>query len=1015
MKTTLTQGLKIIFLLISIGLFCKINAQTTKELKLKHTVEKKLLSPLISLVSWQHLGKVSLDSVVVNSKEKKIRLHYNKAFENIPIREDFVEKIDKELKRSLGRKFRQYNLEIYIGNQNINTFVPNAYRSNLFKDNSRIVLKSKTPPLIQNTNKLSVERGLEGNYIALWHSHGWYYEASLDRWEWQRARLFGMVEDMGTMSYVLPYLVPMLENAGALTFLPRERSCQLKEVIVDNDYSTQNSQLKFDLNYWKSIPSGFKFKDTLFNRDNPFTQGSYLACTSSVDNVSSLRYIPLIPENGYYPVYISWGKSEKPMENVEYTVNYAGGSTRFLVNQTMGGSTWQYLGTFFFEKGMDPRKASVEVSNYNTGEGIITSDAIRFGGGKGNVARRVGNEVEGKKWSLEDGQTVKDVTKTSVSNTISWKQSGRSRHLEAARYYLQWAGIPSSVYSLTNYKNDYNDDYQSRGEWVNYLLGVHKADSIHPEGLNIPIDLAFAFHTDAGITSNDSIIGTLGIYSTTHTSPYFENGQSKMASRDLTDLIQTQITEDIRKNFNPKWTRRAMWDKTYSEAWRPQVPTMLLELLSHQNLADMKFALDPRFRFAVSRSIYKGMLRYLATQENREYIVQPLPPRSFAILKVGENRINLRWKETIDSLEPSAMPTYYKIYKRKGGLGFDNGTIVNSTETTLELEDSDIYSFYVTACNDGGESMPGEILAACLQNNVQKPILIVNGFTRISAPSFIDNGTYAGIAWWDDQGVADRYDIAHVGNQYDYNRKSPWLDDDSPGWGASNADMEEKIIPGNTFDFTFIHGKAIAGCKYSFISMSREYFENNSTNLNPSTYFALDLIMGEQRSVPQSMDPSKKDFVVFSPQLLVSLDQFISNNVNILLSGAYIGTDMVENKDSAAIRFIENKLHYKWRTNHADKVGTLRSTDYVKKLVPDTLKYNSSYHPSIYTVEAPDAIEASGPHAHTIFRYKSNNTSAGVLFNKGYKSISLGFPFESLIFEDERTELMKSILKIFNQ
>ncbi len=86
--------------------------------------------------------------------------------------------------------------------------------------------------------------------------------------------------------------------------------------------------------------------------------------------------------------------------------------------------------------------------------------------------------------------------------------------------------------------------------------------------------------------------------------------------------------------FDPEWTRRGFWDKPYSEARRPNVPGMLLELLSHQNLADMKYNLDPRFRFAVSRSVYKGILKYLSYVENREYAVQPLPVNGFAIMPV---------------------------------------------------------------------------------------------------------------------------------------------------------------------------------------------------------------------------------------------------------------------------------------------------------------------------------------------------------------------------------------------
>ncbi len=77
----------------------------------------------------------------------------------------------------------------------------------------------------------------------------------------------------------------------------------------------------------------------------------------------------------------------------------------------------------------------------------------------------------------------------------------------------------------------------------------------------------------------------------------------------------------------------------YSESRRPNIPSVLLELLSHQNFLDMQFALDPRFRFEVSRSIYKGMLRFLSVQYNFKYVVQPLPVDHFSVEFINENSI----------------------------------------------------------------------------------------------------------------------------------------------------------------------------------------------------------------------------------------------------------------------------------------------------------------------------------------------------------------------------------------
>ena len=66
--------------------------------------------------------------------------------------------------------------------------------------------------------------------------------------------------------------------------------------------------------------------------------------------------------------------------------------------------------------------------------------------------------------------------------------SGYPRFCEAARYWMQWAGIPDSVYSDSHGKNDYTDDYKSRGIWVNYLAGGSAANPTE-KGLNIPVDI----------------------------------------------------------------------------------------------------------------------------------------------------------------------------------------------------------------------------------------------------------------------------------------------------------------------------------------------------------------------------------------------------------------------------------------------------------------------------------------------------------------------------------------------
>jgi len=137
----------------------------------------------------------------------------------------------------------------------------------------------------------------------------------------------------------------------------------------------------------------------------------------------------------------------------------------------MGGETWIYLGTFNFDKGMNPERASVTVTRNRGASGYLALDAVKFGGGMGNVARRPSAEILKNQPSLSDGKTAQNAGVTAKETDYSWKLSGMPRFIEASRYWLQYAGMPDSlVYSPSLYRNDYNDDYQSRGLWVNYLM-----------------------------------------------------------------------------------------------------------------------------------------------------------------------------------------------------------------------------------------------------------------------------------------------------------------------------------------------------------------------------------------------------------------------------------------------------------------------------------------------------------------------------------------------------------------
>jgi hypothetical protein len=988
-----------LFLSISCAMYAQeINQQYIKE-KTRSFLKKFTTDSTYKWYAKQTTRNIKIDTIIFDENLGQISIYLSNNFCYIPFRQEIIDKIYNDLKAELGEKAKNYKITLFTLKQPIEQLIPNLYRENSGDyDKNRITQlpkgKKSQPrplPLVKNLSKPYIAgKGLDDRHIALWHSHGWYYENKLDRWEWQRARLFQTVEDKYTMSIVLPYLVPMLENAGANVLLPRERDPQTEMLIADNDLNLRNAEYLEEINgkeKWQTAKeSGYKHVDTLTNGTNPFQNGTFRFIKASKTETAKAIWKPNFTKSGEYAVYISYGKVKNAANDVHYTVFHAGGKTEFTVNQQIGTGTWVYLGTFLFNQGENNR---LEMSNKSAKGKFVSADAVRFGGGMGNVAR-------------------------------NGKLSERPRYLEGARYYLQFAGIPDTlVYSLTKGKDDYRDDYQSRGEWVNYLKGAPAGPTRKPDlpGLGIPIDLSLAIHTDAGVTTNDTTIGTLSIYSSQYGKNEFPDGMSKLASRDLADILQTEIVNDIRRKWDPKWNRRQLWDKDYSEAWRPNVPATLLELFSHQNLLDMKFGTDPRFRFDMARSIYKGILKFIATQNHLPYIVQPLPVTYFQAIFTENNSVSLKWKAQTDSLEPTAKADKFIVYTRIENGGFDNGIVVSSPSAIIKnIEKGKIYRFKVTAVNDGGESFPSEILSVCLNDTTRKPVMIISGFTRTCGPEAFETEEYAGFADFLDHGVADKQNIGFIGKQYEFRAKDEWRDDDDPGFGSSYGNDETKIIVGNSFDYPYVHGQSIRKAGYSFVSASKSAVNDSLVDL--SAYRVVDIILGEERETKAIRKDFASEFKAFPAGFQKMLRKYAQNGGNLFVSGAYTGRDLFEKKmkDDADVKFAQEVLKIKWRTSHASRSGKVKvSNGMVSKNIPP-FWFNSEYNPdnlvdsTNYQVEAPDGIEPADSTSKTVLRYAENNISAGVLHQGKNKVLVWGFPFETLISADVRDKWMKLIL-----
>lgn len=524
--------------------------------------------------------------------------------------------------------------------------------------------------------------------------------------------------------------------------------------------------------------------------------------------------------------------------------------------------------------------------------------------------------------------------------------SGMPQWTEGARYWLMSQGTDPSIWKLYD-DNEYYDDMKCRPTWIN--------------SLKVPIDLCLAFHTD-GINSDDdsTIVGTLAIYTARDDDKRtkLKDGRDReTTNRNMADYIQTQVTEDLR-HIAPEWTRRQLKEANYGETRVAKVPCMILELLSHSNMADMKYGLDPNFRFTAARAVYKGILRYI---DGEAAVVQPLPIQELSIDTKGV----LRWQAQTDPLEESAKPTYYMVYTQENDGEWNVQQVGKTTSLQMQLKRGVRYTYYVVAGNEGGLSFPSPVISAYLSERDDAPTaLIVDGFSDSYGPQWFADSTYAGIVP-DSYACENHFTCAYIGDQWDYSRTSTWKDDDNCGWGSCYRDHAGQLTVGNTHDWAALHGRALRRMRISYVSSTEKMAQIDSS------FTFVDVVCGRQ------LQPLGED-------LRTQLAEYLDANGRLLLS-----TDHYSAIDTAWARQYLQASYHAARATRSGRIKSPLHRVYQLLLEPNDTQ--------LFTC-TPEGLKAAGENAVKMATYEDMRCPAAIGTDK---TLVYGFPLEAVMDFDK--------------
>ena len=542
---------------------------------------------------------------------------------------------------------------------------------------------------------------LSGKVIYLSQCHGWLWYDSLSGFSTQRGNNHDTVEDFHNPEGMNQFLATYLENAGATVFTVKERGNNPLWAIADNDasgYSESGSG-------FSSGAAGYADQPEWEYGEDPFDAGTTRSFPA--DGGAVATWEPEVPEDGIYAVYVAWDSDSSNASDAHYRLTHRGGEIDRHYDQTVHGSTWQYVATLWLPEGTSGLK--VELIGDSTVAGkTLSADAVRVGGGT-SVVSRYGD------------------------------LSGRPRFEEAAVQAVQYNGAPTSIYDP--YLDGNGSDPAVRSRWAAWE---------HPTGEDA---LYLSWHSNA---FDGTARGTVTyIYDSTCSS-----GAPVTGSEELATFVQDEMVNAFEMLWESGWNDRGVSSACFSEVSpynNSEMPAALVELAFHDNEEDASYLKDPIFRQDASRAMYRGITKYFSDRDGVSPVFAPEPPVDLSIIHNADGELEAAWSAGLSGDPYGDSADSYLLFTSDDGRSWDNGTAVTGTSTVVDSTTESPVFIRIAAVNSGGVSLPSEVLGARRSSDDWAPVLIVSAFDRQ------DRGLLA----WDDVALAGlgevvRMDLPHM-------------------------------------------------------------------------------------------------------------------------------------------------------------------------------------------------------------------------------------------------------------